>query len=110
MAGGRGRKPTGLLQNVAQIVVDLGNFRLQCERATQRRFRLDELPRLCKGGAQFVLKLRDVGTRSCRGPIVAERSQIGRASCRARVCQYVEISVVAVAVKTKKTHKKNTNT
>src|SRR3546814_18411406 len=30
--------------------------------------------------------------------------QIGRASCRARVCQYVEVSVVAVALK-----KKNNN-
>src|SRR3546814_19116741 len=27
--------------------------------------------------------------------------QIGRASCRERVCQYVEISVVAVSLKTK---------
>src|SRR3546814_20313092 len=35
----------------------------------------------------------------------AERSlgkQIGRASCRERVCQYVEISVVAVSLKKKK--------
>src|SRR3546814_16037879 len=29
--------------------------------------------------------------------------QIGRASCRVRVCPYVEISVVAVSVKTKNT-------
>src|SRR3546814_18409821 len=33
------------------------------------------------------------------------RAQIGRASCRERVCQYVEISVVAVSLK-----KKNTTT
>src|SRR3546814_15481753 len=29
------------------------------------------------------------------------RSQIGRASCRERVCQYVSISVVAVSIKKK---------
>src|SRR3546814_20589596 len=37
---------------------------------------------------------------------LAERllqDQIGRASCRERVCQYVEISVVAVSLNTKKT-------
>src|SRR3546814_15353202 len=34
-----------------------------------------------------------------------DRQQIGRASCRERVCQYVELSVVAVALKKKK--KKN---
>src|SRR3546814_20589202 len=31
--------------------------------------------------------------------------KIGRASCRARVCQYVSISVVAVSLKTKATKK-----
>src|SRR3546814_16916924 len=30
------------------------------------------------------------------------QQQIGRASCRARVCQYVSISVVAASLKTKK--------
>src|SRR3546814_20336343 len=34
--------------------------------------------------------------------------QIGRASCRERVCQYVEISVVAVSLKNKKKNKTNT--
>src|SRR3546814_19503232 len=33
--------------------------------------------------------------------------EIGRASCRERVCQYVEISVVAVSVKKKKIHTYN---
>src|SRR3546814_11420358 len=33
-------------------------------------------------------------------------AQIGRASCRERVCQYVEISVVAVALKKKQTKNK----
>src|SRR3546814_17173272 len=33
-----------------------------------------------------------------------ELQQIGRASCRERVCQYVLISVVAVALKKKQTH------
>src|SRR3546814_11192298 len=33
-------------------------------------------------------------------------AQIGRAACRERVCQYVEISVVAVSVKTKRREEK----
>src|SRR3546814_13426712 len=35
------------------------------------------------------------------------RDQIGRASCRERVCQYVEISVVAVYLKKKKDKHQN---
>src|SRR3546814_1868938 len=35
------------------------------------------------------------------------RYKIGRASCRERVCQYVEISVVAVALKKKKKENKH---
>src|SRR3546814_13684136 len=34
------------------------------------------------------------------------KSEIGRASCRERVCQYVEILVVAVSLKKKKQKKK----
>src|SRR3546814_17920120 len=34
------------------------------------------------------------------------RREIGRASCRERVCQYVSISVVAVSVKNKKSEHK----
>src|SRR3546814_20926919 len=55
--------------------------------------------------------LRGVGFRgffSCTPKQVAgvgigrhRHLQIGRASCRERVCQYVEISVVAVSLKTK---------
>src|SRR3546814_14741963 len=42
----------------------------------------------------------------CRSmlPEHAADPQIGRASCRERVCQYVLISVVAVSVKHKKEH------
>src|SRR3546814_20590289 len=36
-------------------------------------------------------------------------SEIGRASCRERVCQYVEISVVAVSLKKKNTTSKRHN-
>src|SRR3546814_4603310 len=38
------------------------------------------------------------------GFAVAFRVEIGRASCRERVCQYVSITVVAVSIKKKKTH------
>src|SRR3546814_16468001 len=34
-------------------------------------------------------------------PLTGERREIGRASCRERVCQYVLIAVVAVSVKKK---------
>src|SRR3546814_13962412 len=37
-----------------------------------------------------------------------QRDEIGRASCRERVCQYVEISVVAVSLKKKNQKKHNT--
>src|SRR3546814_11249236 len=37
-----------------------------------------------------------------REPMKGEWLQIGRASCRERVCQYVEFSVVAVSLKKKK--------
>src|SRR3546814_16772707 len=36
--------------------------------------------------------------------IVGPREQIGRASCRERVCQYVSISVVAVSLNKQKKH------
>src|SRR3546814_16978652 len=39
------------------------------------------------------------------GTAVGQRQQIGRASCRERVCQYVLISVVAVSLKKKKKNK-----
>src|SRR3546814_12894470 len=42
------------------------------------------------------------------GSAVAKRSEIGRASCRERGCQYVEISVVAVSSKKKKTKDQTT--
>src|SRR3546814_20712471 len=38
-----------------------------------------------------------------QNPFEAARLQIGRASCRERVCQYVEISVVAGSLKKKTT-------
>src|SRR3546814_15303947 len=37
-----------------------------------------------------------------RRPIMERDAEIGRASCRERVCQYVKISVVAVSLKKKK--------
>src|SRR3546814_15316348 len=39
-------------------------------------------------------------------PPAAGLAEIGRASCRERVCQYVEISVVAGSIKKKKKKKK----
>src|SRR3546814_16297737 len=44
------------------------------------------------------LQQRGAGTPDQR----QREDEIGRASCRARVCQYVEISVVAVSLKNKR--------
>src|SRR3546814_20874670 len=42
------------------------------------------------------------GLRTGVGSQAATCPEIGRASCRERVCQYVYVSVVAVSIKTKK--------
>src|SRR3546814_16867095 len=43
----------------------------------------------------------------CAKHAVPHLEQIGRASCRERVCQYVSISVVAVSLKKKLKHRTN---
>src|SRR3546814_15746227 len=56
--------------------------------------------------------LQDLFEHESQGVVVAEpamtvlRAQIGRASCRESVCQYVEIPVVAGPLKKKKQNKK----
>src|SRR3546814_6689693 len=58
-------------------------------------------------------ELEKAHVRGCpcqRSPVTCRRArppQIGRASCRERVCQYVSISVVAVSLKKKKKRQKN---
>src|SRR3546814_16156074 len=60
------------------------------------------------GWQPTALRLTNSRSSSCAlgvDPIaVRHMPDIGRASCRERVCQYVEISLVAVAVKKKSTH------
>src|SRR3546814_12008554 len=51
------------------------------------------------------LGARVVTLSDSEGPLVVEQ-EIGRASCRERVCQYVEIAVVDGALKKKKTKNK----
>src|SRR3546814_15550737 len=46
-----------------------------------------------------VPKLRDVAIGLYERGMIFLKRQIGRASCRERVCQYVSISVVAVSLK-----------
>src|SRR3546814_18590239 len=48
---------------------------------------------------------RSHSDESARARRRADRAEIGRASCRERVCQYVEISVVAVSLKKKQQDK-----
>src|SRR3546814_18021857 len=66
-----------------------------------------------EGGCPPPLQTRRARYRSVQKPHNGERyllpsdsdvpcSEIGRASCRERVCQYVSISVVAVSLKKKK--------
>src|SRR3546814_7823084 len=58
--------------------------------------------------ARPFLALTRVFTVDPGNPFAAK--EIGRASCRERVCQYVSISVVAVSLKKKKTKKLNKHT
>src|SRR3546814_17771588 len=64
-----------------------------------------QLLRLALQGFGVRLQLRPllgIGLRRQRGAALGKVAEIGRASCRERVCQYVEISVVAVSLKKKK--------
>src|SRR3546814_12671485 len=55
--------------------------------------------------ARLAIRQRELGVLEVDDPLpeslplldVVDRQQIGRASCRERVCKYVEISVVGVA-------------
>src|SRR3546814_11039918 len=61
---------------------------------------LIDLELVCKDGQIPFQKIdEDLLTRPEHRP---QRAEIGRASCRERVCQYVEISVVAVSLKKNK--------
>src|SRR3546814_20997108 len=60
------------------------------------------------GGPRIVLAMAPVAAAAHRGFILVNVPvEIGRASCRERVCQYVVISVVAVSKK-KKEKRQNT--
>src|SRR3546814_14741663 len=58
-------------------------------------------------GRQMLVLIRNAARprRPIMGIAMLASPEIGRASCRERVCQYVWISVVAVALKKKKTLK-----
>src|SRR3546814_12978054 len=62
---------------------------------------LGEFPGDFRGGGGVVDEDRALAHPG-EGAVVAEDdAEIGRAACRERVCQYVEISVVAVSLKKK---------
>src|SRR3546814_15723582 len=76
--------------------------RPRCRRACRRRTAAHD-PRHTRRGAP---PLRDLSVREISRAIssqVESPGEIGIASCRARLSMYVEISVVAVALKTKET-------
>src|SRR3546814_20326148 len=67
-----------------------------------RRDRMD-----CFAFGGVLVKNEEVdGIFAAHNAFCRAHDKIGRASCRARVCQYVSISVVAVPLKKKKTNKK----
>src|SRR3546814_15500528 len=68
----------------------LAAIRRELEDKQARGEELEEREKLLGAPSSFVLKT------------VTNIREIGRASCRARVCQYVSISVVAVSLKKKK--------
>src|SRR3546814_17705620 len=62
-------------------------------------------PKPCAGPPVHMVCLRPaIVTGKCDGSL---RHQIGRASCRERVCKYVSISVVAVTLKKNKKNNYN---
>src|SRR3546814_13521051 len=74
------------------------------------RQRMDDLARLrdaFKAGREAMLTAisADFGHRSAHETLLSDAmTEIGRASCRERVCQYGSIPGVAVSLKTKKEH------
>src|SRR3546814_13492672 len=67
---------------------------------------LEEVLRRNAGESEFHQAVREVleslGRVIAKHPYYMDNAQIGRASCRERVCQYVSIWVVAVPLKKKK--------
>src|SRR3546814_21017965 len=63
---------------------------------------------------RLLVKAHEACAKTARSVFpIADKSadeQIGRASCRERVCQYVEISVVGVSFKNKQREKKRNQT
>src|SRR3546814_14725683 len=79
--------------------------------AGERDAALEELARLRgwadqRGAGRLLIEVNILAAAGLRGQGAIEESrswfdELGRASCRERVCQYVEISVVAVSLKKK---------
>src|SRR3546814_14188268 len=90
------------------VIGDVGEVLHQCAERVAVGGDDDALACLQVGGDAFLPIGQDAGDgvlqRFRRGDGAARvPAEIGRASCRARVWQYVEISVVAVSLKKKKT-------
>src|SRR3546814_16488042 len=82
-SGGEAVPPDEILDRGARLAVRIGEERRRlAQLRAEPRFRVGQLRLVARG-------------RSGR------HVEIGRASCRARVCKYVEISVVRVSLKKK---------
>src|SRR3546814_13811562 len=79
-----------------QVILDVAVARQRIDRILALEF-----------GKQFLRRLAKYVDQQIEAATMrpADDDQIGRASCRERVCQYVSISVVAVALKKQKFNK-----
>src|SRR3546814_20729130 len=95
------------LANVGLEVISHGIFARRVAREQQGEYRREQRMS-CKEAILRIHYGKDenpaVWVRPRRHSSEPVRIEIGRASCRERVCQYVEISVVAVSYKKKKTN------
>src|SRR3546814_15498655 len=84
-------------QHPGHILADCGQHPLEQRKGFLLIF-IDR--RLLRIGAQMDHLPERIERRQMLFPVMVERmeQQIGRASCRERVCQYVSISVVAVSL------------
>src|SRR3546814_16130795 len=76
-------------------------YREKVSAATAERPQLKRAIGALDAGDVLMVTATDRLARPTRDLLNILHAEIGRASCRARLCQYVEISVVAVSFKTK---------
>src|SRR3546814_11347820 len=93
-----------LSDGLSFVVVAMGIFGLgEVIRNLEREHLRDIFMPKIGGLLPRLAELKQIIMPTLRGTALGS-AQIGRASCRERVCQYVYISVVALSLKKKKNH------